>query len=165
CRELGPLMVAVILAGRTGSAYAAELGTMQVNDEIAALTTMNISPVTMLVLPRIGAAMLVMPALVVAMDAAGLLGMTAVLTAFGFPLTAIAAHIAINTAARNFIMGLCKGVVFAAMVALIGCRAGLTAKGGPRAVGESATAAVVGGIVVTVVLDGIFSVIFYRLNL
>ncbi|HUM07571.1 MAG TPA: ABC transporter permease [Acidocella sp.] len=165
CRELGPLMVAVILAGRTGSAYAAELGTMQVNDEIAALTTMNISPVSMLVLPRIGAAMLVMPALIVAINAAGLAGMTAVLTAFGFPLSAIAAHIAIHTAARNFVMGLCKGVVFAAMVALIGCRAGLTAKGGPRAVGESATAAVVGGIVVTVVLDGIFSVIFYRLNL
>jgi len=165
CRELGPLMVAVILAGRTGSAYAAELGTMQVNDEIAALTTMNISPVTMLVLPRIGAAMAVAPALIVAMDAAGLLGMAIVLAGFGYPLSAIAAHIAINSAPRNFLMGLGKGVVFAVAVALIGCRAGLTASGGPRAVGESATAAVVGGIVATVVLDGIFAVIFYRLNL
>ena len=74
-RELGPLLVAVILAGRTGSAFAAELGTMQVNEEIAALTTMGIDVETMLVLPRMAAAMLVMPGLVVAMDIAGLLGM------------------------------------------------------------------------------------------
>ncbi len=165
CRELGPLLVAVILAGRTGSAYAAELGTMQVNEEIAALTTMGINPATMLVLPRIGAAMLVMPALTVAMDAAGLAGMATVLAAFGYPLSAIATHIAINGAPGDFIQGLSKGVVFAAAVALIGCRAGLTASGGPRAVGEAATAAVVGGIVATVVLDGIFAVITYRLHL
>jgi phospholipid/cholesterol/gamma-HCH transport system permease protein len=165
CRELGPLLVAVILAGRTGSAYAAELGTMQVNDEIAALTTMGINPATMLVLPRIGAAMLVMPALTVAMDAAGLAGMAAVLAAFGYPVSAIAAHIAIHGAARDFLQGLSKGLVFAAAVALIGCRAGLTASGGPRAVGEAATAAVVGGIVATVVLDGIFAVVAYRLHI
>ncbi|MDR3504910.1 MAG: ABC transporter permease [Acidocella sp.] len=165
CRELGPLLVAVILAGRTGSAYAAELGTMQVNDEIAALTTMGISPATMLVLPRIGAAMLVMPALTVAMDAAGLAGMAAVLAAFGYPLSAIASHISISSAPGDFLQGLGKGLVFAAAVALIGCRAGLTASGGPRAVGEAATAAVVGGIVATVVLDGLFAVIFYRLRI
>ncbi|HTQ70773.1 MAG TPA: ABC transporter permease [Acidocella sp.] len=165
CRELGPLLVAVILAGRTGSAYAAELGTMRVNDEISALVTMGINPSIMLVLPRIAAAMLVMPALTVAMDAAGLAGMASVLMAFGYPVVAIKSHIAIASAPGDFVQGLAKGVVFAGAVALIGCRAGLTASGGPRAVGQAATAAVVGGIVATVALDGLFAVILYRLHL
>lgn len=163
-RELGPLLVAVILAGRTGSAFAAELGTMQVNEEIDALTTMGIDPPTMLVLPRIGAAMLVMPALVVAMDVAGLLGMGAVLMSFGFPASVIVAQITAATGPRNFLLGLFKGMIFAAAVAIIGCRAGLTAAHGPRAVGEAATAAVVGGIVATVLLDGLFAVLSYRLG-
>jgi phospholipid/cholesterol/gamma-HCH transport system permease protein len=164
-RELGPLLVAVVLAGRTGSAFAAELGTMQVNEEIAALTTMGIDPATMLVLPRVAATVLVMPALTVAMDVAGLLGMMVVLMLFGFPVSAISAEITGSCGPSDFIMGLCKGMVFAAAVAMIGCRAGLTAGGGPRAVGEAATAAVVGGIVATVLLDGVFAVMFYRLGL
>ncbi len=165
CRELGPLLVAVILAGRTGSAYAAELGTMRVNDEISALVTMGVNPTIMLVLPRIAAAMLVMPALTVAMDAAGLAGMASVLMAFGYPLAAIKLHVAIASAPRDFLEGLAKGIIFAAAVAFIGCRAGLTASGGPRAVGQAATAAVVGGIVATVALDGLFAIILYRLAL
>lgn len=165
CRELGPLLVAVILAGRTGSSYAAELGTMRVNDEISALETMGINPMVSLVVPRIAAALLVMPVLTVVMDAAGLLGMAAVLMAFGYPLSAIQAHIMIPSAPSDFIQGMVKGLFFAAALALIGCRAGLTAKGGARAVGEAATAAVVGGIVATVVLDGIFAVVMYRLGL
>ncbi|MDD2703751.1 MAG: ABC transporter permease [Acidocella sp.] len=164
-RELGPLLVAVILAGRTGSAFAAELGTMQVNEEIAALTTMGIDPETMLVLPRMGAAMLIMPALVVTMDIAGLIGMVAVLMVFGFPLSAISAQITASSGPADFLQGLVKGVIFAAAVALIGCRAGLTAGHGPRAVGEAATSAVVGGIVATVLLDGLFAVLIYRLRL
>ncbi len=164
-RELGPLLVAVILAGRTGSAFAAELGTMRVNEEIGALTTMGIDPETMLVLPRMTAAILVMPALVVAMDIAGLLGMGVVLMLLGYPPSAIIAQVASSTGPQNFIMGLGKGLVFAAAVALIGCRAGLTAGNGPRAVGEAATSAVVGGIVATVLLDGLFAVLFYRLGI
>lgn len=164
-RELGPLLVSVILAGRTGSAYAAELGTMQVNEEIAALTTMGVEPAAMLIVPRMAAAMLVMPALTVAIDVAGLAGMATVLMLSGFPLSAIVAHITLSSAPKNFVQGLCKGVVFAAAVALIGCRAGLSAGGGPRAVGEAATSAVVGGIVATIVLDGIFAVMFYRLGI
>jgi phospholipid/cholesterol/gamma-HCH transport system permease protein len=164
-RELGPLLVAVILAGRTGSAFAAELGTMQVNEEIAALTTMGIDPATMLVLPRMAAAMLVMPGLTVAMDVSGLLGMGLVLMLFGFPPSAIVAQITSSSGPSDLLLGMGKGMVFAAAVALIGCRAGLTAGSGPRAVGEAATSAVVGGIVATVVLDGIFAVISYRLGL
>jgi len=164
-RELGPLLVAVILAGRTGSAFAAELGTMQVNEEIAALVTMGIDPETMLVVPRMAATMLVMPALVVAMDIVGLLGMALVLKVLGFPLTAVAEQVTEVAGPADFLLGLFKGMVFAAAVALIGCRAGLTAGNGPQAVGEAATSAVVGGIVATVLLDGLFAVLFYRLGL
>lgn len=163
-RELGPLLVAVILSGRTGSAFAAELGTMQVNEEIAALTTMGIAPETMLVLPRVAATMLVMPALTTAMNLAGLLGMAVVLMMMGYPASVISNQVTSTSDPSDFIMGLGKGLVFAAVIAMIGCRAGLMASRGAQAVGEAATQAVVGGIVATVVLDGIFAVIFYELG-
>jgi phospholipid/cholesterol/gamma-HCH transport system permease protein len=164
-RELGPLLVSVILAGRTGSAFAAELGTMQVNEEIAALTTMGIDPETMLVIPRMAGAMLVMPALTIAMDISGLIGMAVVLMLLGFPFSAIAGQVSATSHASDFLLGIFKGEVFAAAVALIGCRSGLTAGNGPQAVGEAATSAVVGGIVATILLDGLFAVILFRLGL
>jgi phospholipid/cholesterol/gamma-HCH transport system permease protein len=164
-RELGPLLGAVILAGRTGSAFAAELGTMVVNEEVAALTTMGIDAETMLVIPRMAAAMVVMPALALGVDIAGVLGMGLVMTILGFPPSAILHQIQMATGPYDLLLGLFKAVVFGAAIGLIGCRAGLTAGGGPRAVGEAATSAVVGGIVVTILLDGLFAVVFYRLGL
>ena len=92
-RELGPLLAAVILAGRTGSAFAAEIGTMKVNEEVDALMTMGLDPMTMLVLPRIIAAMLVMPVMTLALDIAGMLGMATVMRGFGFPLVTIARQV------------------------------------------------------------------------
>ena len=163
-RELGPLLAAVILAGRTGSAFAAEIGTMKVNQEIDALTTMGIDPVTMLVLPRMLAAMLVMPALTVILEMAGLLGMTLVMVGAGWPPVTVGNQVAQWVKPADFFGGLSKAVVFGAVVAGIGCRAGLATGIGPRAVGLSATAAVVGGIVATIVLDGMFAVLFYRLG-
>ncbi|CAG4905868.1 unnamed protein product [Acidocella sp. C78] len=163
-RELGPLLAAVILAGRTGSAFAAELGTMMVNEEVAALTTMGIDPGTMLVIPRMAAAMLVMPALALGIDVSGVLGMGFVMGILGFPPSAIVAQMQMATSPHDVLLGLMKSVVFGAAVGLIGCRAGLTAGGGPRAVGEAATSAVVGGIVATILLDGLFAVILYRLG-
>ena len=163
-RELGPLLAAVILAGRTGSAFAAEIGTMKVNQEIDALTTMDIDPVTMLVLPRMLAAMVVMPALTVILEMAGLLGMTLVMVGAGYPPITIGNQVAQWVKPEDFFGGIAKAVVFGAVVAGIGCRAGLATGIGPRAVGLSATAAVVGGIVATIVLDGMFAVLFYRLG-
>jgi phospholipid/cholesterol/gamma-HCH transport system permease protein len=163
-RELGPLLAAVILAGRTGSAFAAEIGTMKVNQEIDALATMDIDPVTMLVLPRMLAAMLVMPALTVLMEMSGLLGMMLVMVGAGYPPVTIANQVAQWVQPGDFYGGLAKAVVFGAVVAGIGCRAGLATGIGPRAVGLSATSAVVGGIVATIVLDGIFAVVYYRLG-
>ncbi len=164
-RELGPLLAAVVLAGRTGSAFAAELGTMVVNDEVAAISTMGIDPVTMLVLPRLIAAMLVMPGLALLMEISGLFGMTLVMGVLGFPAVAVFNQAVQATAMRDLIGGLVKASVFGAAVAVIGCRTGLGAGLGPRAVGQAATAAVVGGIFATILLDGIFTVLFFRLGL
>ncbi len=164
-RELGPLLAAVVLAGRSGSAFAAEIGTMKVNQEVDALITMGIDPMTMLVLPRMAAALLVMPALTVLMEVAGLAGMSVVLVGAGIPLVAIGNQIIYWLRPHDFFGGLAKSVVFGAVVAAIGCRAGLSAGNGPRAVGQAATEAVVGGIVATILLDGVFAVLFFRLGL
>jgi phospholipid/cholesterol/gamma-HCH transport system permease protein len=163
-RELGPLMAAVILAGRTGSAYAAELGTMTVNEEIDALRVMGIDPIAWLVLPRLLAAMLVMPVLALLMDLSGLLGMTAVMMTLGFPPIAVVNQLQAWVGLGDLAGGLAKAAAFGLAIGLVGCRAGLGAGRGPRAVGDAATAAVVGGIISIVLLDGVFAVLFFRLG-
>ncbi len=163
-RELGPLLAAVILAGRTASAFAAELGTMKVNEELAALATMGIDVMTMLVLPRMAAAILVMPVLTLLLELAGLVGMLTVMVAFGFPPVAIFTQLLRAVHLNDLWGGLFKALCFGAAVAAIGCRAGLATGVGPRAVGLAATGAVVGGIVATVLLDGVFALAFYRLG-
>lgn len=163
-RELGPLMAAVILAGRTGSAYAAELGTMVVNEEVDALRIMGIDPVAWLVLPRVLAAVLVMPLLALVLDLAGLLGMGAVMASLGFPPVAVLNQLRQAVALGDLLGGLFKAAVFGLAIGLVGCRAGIGAGRGPRAVGDAATAAVVGGIVGVVVLDGVFALLFFRLG-
>jgi phospholipid/cholesterol/gamma-HCH transport system permease protein len=164
-RELGPLLSAVILAGRTGSAFAAEIGTMKVNQEVDALITMGLDPMTMLVLPRLIAVMLVLPALALVLDLAGLLGMATVMRGFGFPMASILNQVQGAASVGDLFGGLFKAACFGAAIAAIGCQAGLSTGNGPRAVGLSATAAVVGGIIATIALDGLLALIFYRLNL
>jgi phospholipid/cholesterol/gamma-HCH transport system permease protein len=164
-RELGPLLAATILAGRTASAYAAEIGTMKVNQEIDALVSMGLDPLTMLVLPRLAAALLVMPFLTLALDIAGLVGMAVVMKTFGFDLGVVEAQVQHWTTTGDLVGGLVKAAVFGAVIGAIGCRSGLATGVGPRSVGLSATAAVVGGIVATIVLDGVFAVFFSRLDL
>ncbi len=163
-RELGPLLAAIILAGRTGSAFAAEIGTMKVNEEIDALVVLGLDPMTMLVLPRLVAATLVTPALTILLELAGMAGMIMVLDGFGFPPVAVLAQVARWVRPRDLWGGLFKAAVFGAVIAAIGCRAGLATGKGPRAVGVSATAAVVGGIVASVVLDGVFALVYWKLG-
>jgi len=163
-RELGPLMAAIILSGRTGSAFAAELGTMSVNEEVDALRIMGIDPLAWLVLPRLLAAVLVMPVLALLFSLAGLLGMGGVMLALGFPPIAVMQQVQNAVELKDLLGGMFKAAVFGLAVGLIGCRAGLAAGRGPRAVGDAATAAVVGGIVGVVLLDGIFAVVFNRLG-
>lgn len=164
-RELGPLMAGVILAGRTGSAYAAELGTMSVNEEVAALRVMGVDPVALLVLPRVLAGVLVMPVLSLLLTLAGLVGMALIMGLLGFPLATVTAQLAATLKAGDLLGGLFKACFFGLAIAAIGCRAGLGAGRGPRAVGDAATGAVVGGIVAIVVLDGVFAVLFERLGI
>lgn len=164
-RELGALLTAIILAGRSGSAFAAEIGTMKVNQELDAMATMGIDAMTMLVLPRLIAATVMMPVLTVVMELAGTLGMTLVLAANGIPWTAVLNQVVYTVRPSDFFGGLFKAGLFGAMVAAIGCRAGLSTGQGPRAVGLAATAAVVGGIVATIALDGVMAVLFFRLGL
>jgi phospholipid/cholesterol/gamma-HCH transport system permease protein len=164
-RELGPLMAAIIMSGRTGSAYAAELGTMVVNEEVDALRIMGVDAIAMLVLPRIIAACLAMPVLALVMDLTGLIGMTGVMAALGFPLVAVTSQLKQWLSLKDLLGGLFKAAVFGAAIGMIGCRAGLAAARGPRAVGDAATGAVVGGIVAIIVLDGVFAILFYRLGL
>ncbi len=163
-RELGALVAAIILAGRSGSAFAAELGTMRVNEEVDALTTMGVDPVQWLVLPRLIAATLVMPALAMVVNIAGIIGMGVVMGMLGLPASRVAASLQQWISLADLFGGLFKAAVFGLTIGLIGCRAGLKAGGGPRAVGDAATAAVVGSIVAVVVLDGIFAVLFFRLG-
>ncbi len=164
-RELGPLLAAVILAGRTASAFAAEIGTMKVNQEIDALVSMGLDPVTMLVLPRMAAALLVMPFLTLALEIAGLVGMAVVMKTFGFDPAVVSAQVQYWTTTADLVGGLVKAAIFGAVIGAVACRAGLGTGVGPRAVGLSATAAVVGGIVFTIALDGVFAVFFNRLGL
>ncbi|WP_144299680.1 MlaE family ABC transporter permease [Elioraea rosea] len=163
-RELGPLLAAVILAGRSGSAFAAEIGTMKVNEEVDALTTMGLDPFRFLVVPRLIAAIAIMPVLIAAMNLAAVAGMSTVMMSLGFPLVAISNQVVSWTSMGDVIGGVAKGMVFGAVVAGIGCARGMRTGAGPRAVGDSATSAVVGGIVSIVVLDGIFAVIFYLMG-
>jgi phospholipid/cholesterol/gamma-HCH transport system permease protein len=163
-RELGPLLSAVILAGRSGSAFAAEIGTMKVNQEIAALQTMGLDPFRFLVVPRLVAAFMIMPVLIAVMNISAVLGMSSVMLSLGFPMIAISNQIVSWANPSDVIGGLAKGVVFGAVVAGIGCARGMRTGAGPRAVGDSATAAVVGGIVSIVVLDGLFAVFFYLMG-
>jgi phospholipid/cholesterol/gamma-HCH transport system permease protein len=164
-RELGPLLAGVVLAGRTGSAYAAELGTMTVNEEVDALKIMGVDATAMLVLPRLVAATLAMPVLALLMNVAGLAGMTVIMGTLGYPWAAVQGQLQQWLTLQDLAGGLFKAACFGLVIAGIGCRAGLSAGRGPRAVGDAATAAVVGGIVAIVAMDGIFAVLFFRLGI
>ncbi len=163
-RELGPLMTAIILAGRSGSAFAAELGTMTVREEIDALKTMGLDPVRFLVVTRVIAAVVMTPLLTVFADLLGLIGGAVVMRSFGIPLVTFYHQVQYQVTYGSFVGGLVKSFVFGILVAAIGCLRGLQTTTGASAVGESTTRAVVSGIVLIVITDGIFSVVYYYLN-
>ena len=164
-RELGPLMTAVILAGRSGSAFAAELGTMKVNEEIDALNTMGLHPVRFLVINRVLAVIIFTPILTLFADFAGLVGGSVVFKSLGYPMVTYVNQLLNAVAFTDFFGGFIKSFVFALFIASIGCLRGLETKTGASAVGISATRAVVSGLVLIVVIDGVFSVIYYYLGI
>jgi phospholipid/cholesterol/gamma-HCH transport system permease protein len=163
-RELAPLMTSIVLAGRTGAAFAAEIGTMRVNEEIDALTTMALDPLRFLVVPRLLATMFVTPLLTIYAGIVGLIGGGLVMLSFDIPLVTYFKQITGVVSIGDFTGGLFKSAVFAYLVAMIGCLRGLETAGGPRAVGQAATRAVVDAIVMIVVFDGLFAVLFHLLG-
>lgn len=160
-RELGPLMTAVVLAGRSGSAFAAEIGTMRINEEIDALTTMGFNPIKFLVVPRLLAVVCLSPLLTMFFNLAGLAGGAVVMLSLGFPLVTYVNQVQSTADYSDLLGGLFKALVFGWLVAAIGCYRGLQTRTGASAVGASTTSAVVSGIVLIAVFDGIFSVMFF----
>jgi len=160
-RELGPLVTAIILAGRSGSAFAAEIGTMKVDEELDALSTMGLPPVRFLVLPRVVAAMLAMPFLTICAEIAGLLGGAAVLGIMNIPASVYWKHVTDTSTLFIILFGLGKSMLFGLLVGLIGCAAGMRTRNTADGVGVAATSAVVGGIVAIAVTDGLLAVLCY----
>ncbi|CAM2059943.1 phospholipid/cholesterol/gamma-HCH transport system permease protein [Desulfovibrionales bacterium] len=163
-RELGPLVTAILLAGRSGSAFAAEVGTMKVNEEIDALVTMGFDPVRFLAVPRILAVLVVTPVLMVFFNFFALAGGALVVTNFGYALMTYMNRVASAVRPGDMFGGLLKTVVFSLLVSAIGCYRGLKAGDGPTAVGAAATSAVVSGLVLLAVADGILALVFYALR-
>jgi len=165
-RELGALMTGIVMAGRTGAAFAAVLGTMRVNEEVDALETMALRPVEFLVLPRVLATALMMPALVAYADLMGLLGGLFV----GTQLLDISTQLYVQQtqgalALRHVFIGLGKSVAFGLAVAATGCYYGVRCGRSAAAVGEATTRAVVMGIVLVVVLDAVITVLLHLAHL
>jgi len=164
-RELAGLMTGIILAGRSGSAFAAELGTMKVNEELNALETMGLSPMRFLVVQRIVAGIILTPALTIYSTFVSIAGGVLVMLAMGFPLVTIYNHLAQSLRVQDILIGVSKAFIFGALIAGVGCLRGLQTKKGPSAVGESTTRAVVSGILLIIIADAVVAVILYFLHL
>lgn len=164
-REIGILMTSIIIAGRSGSAFTAQIGTMKVNLEVDALRTLGLDPIELLVLPRAIALMITLPLLAFYADVVGLLG-GAVMCYFvldiGFGQFVQQLHGAIKLS--TLMVGLCKAPVFAFVIALVGCYEGLKVSGSAESVGRLTTRSVVVGIFLVIVLDALFSILFSYLG-
>jgi phospholipid/cholesterol/gamma-HCH transport system permease protein len=158
--ELGPIMTAIVVAGRSGSAFAAEIGTMRISDEVDALFTMGFSPTLFLAIPRIVAAVLVVPLLTLFADLFAVLGGLVISVAMLDLTVSTYIHETLKALSLfEFLWGLGKSIVFAALVAWIGCLRGFEVRGGSAEVGNAATSAVVSGIFLIILFDSVFAVI------
>ncbi|MBF0314850.1 MAG: ABC transporter permease [Oligoflexia bacterium] len=163
-REMGPLMTAVLLAGRSASAFAAELGSMKISQEIDALTIMGLDPIRFLVLPRILAAVLLTPFLNAFFIAFALLGLFIVMTTLNYPLDAFLNQLIHAVKLKDCVGGAIKSFVFSLVIATTGCLYGLKTKFGAESLGISTTSAVVVALIMLVLVDGAFAAIYYALG-
>lgn len=160
-RELAPLMTAVILAGRSGAAFAAELGTMRVSEEIDALRTMGFLPMSYLVIPRIVALALIAPALTLLGDVAGVIGGVVIgSNSLDVTPTQFLSELRRVLVISDVWTGLVKSVAFGTVIAVIGCRHGLATRGAAEGVGRGTTATVVECLFAIVILDTLFTILF-----
>jgi phospholipid/cholesterol/gamma-HCH transport system permease protein len=165
-REMGCIMTGIILCGRTGAAFAAQLGTMKVNEEINAFKTFNISPNEFLVLPRMIALVLMMPLLCVFADLIGMLGGFVVsILLLDSPPTQYVQRTLDAVHMKDFLLGIGKGSFFGFLVAYTGCLRGMQCGNSAAAVGEATTKAVVAGITAIIAADGVFAVICNALHI
>lgn len=166
CRELSPLLVAVVVAGRSGAAFTAQIGTMKVQDEIDAISTLGLSPIQVLVIPRLAAITIALPLLVFVGDLAGI-GGGAVIAAGQLDITNVTFFDRLHTVLpmSAVVVGLVKAPVFAIFIAMIACRMGMLVARDARSVGVNTTSTVVQSIVWVILLDALFAVVFERLGI
>ena len=165
-REFAPLITAIIVAGRSGSAYAAQIGTMAVTEEIDAMRTIGIAPLELLVLPKVVALMIALPLLTVFADVMGVFGgMLMAQAQLNVGHAEFIDRISKAVSITTLMVGIGKAPAFAAIIALVGCFEGFRTKGGADSVGRQTTRSVVEGIFLVIVADAIFSVAFSKLEL
>ena len=165
-REMAPIMTAIIMAGRTGAAYAAQIGTMKVNEEVDALTTLGMDPIDFLVTPRVIALIVMLPMLTLYGSLMGILGGAFVgLAMLDVSLPQYVSQTVESVGLNSLLGGLFKSVVYGSLVAIAGCQQGLACGNSAMAVGESTTRAVVMGIVLIVVSASILTVIYINLGI
>jgi len=158
--ELGPIMTAIIVAGRSGSAFAAEIGTMRISEEIDALFIMGFQPTLFLAVPRILASVIVVPLLTLFADIAGIVGGLIVgVMMLDLTVAAYLDQTIDSLTLSDFLWGVTKSVVFAAVIAWIGCLRGFQTREGAASVGNAATSAVVSGVFFIIFFDAIFAFI------
>lgn len=159
-REMGCMMTGIIMAGRTGAAFAARIGTMQVNEEIDAFKTLGISPMDFLVLPRIIALVIMMPLLCLYANVLGILGGAVIsIGAMGLSFTEYWQQTLNAVDMTDISLGLIKAFIFGIVIAITGCMNGMHSGRSASAVGDAATSAVVAGVVFIIVIDGLFAII------
>jgi phospholipid/cholesterol/gamma-HCH transport system permease protein len=165
-KELGPIMTAILVAGRSGSAFAAEIGTMMVNEEVDALITMGFTPVRFLAVPKVLAAMIVVPLLTLYADLFGIMG-GVIVGVLGLDLTVYTylKETQRSLSLLDIITSLIKSGVFAVLIAGIGCQRGFEVRGGAEAVGSATTSAVVAAIFLIIVTDSAFALVFQYLHI
>ncbi len=165
-REFAPLIPAIIIAGRSGSAYAAQIGTMAVTEEIDAMRTLGIAPLDLLVLPKLLALLIVLPLLTVFADVLGVAGgMIMAQAQLGVGYSEFLDRFVKAVSVTAYLIGICKAPVFAAIIAMVGCFQGFRTKGGADSVGRQTTRSVVQSIFLVIVADALFSIAFSALDL
>ncbi len=165
-REIGVLMTAIMVAGRSGSAYTAQIGTMQVNEEIDALRTLGLNPMDVLVIPRIGGLLISLPILAFLAEIAGLLGGAMMATmVLDVTFTQFVRQLESVITLNHFAVGMVKAPVFAYIIAIVGCYEGLRVGGSAESVGRMTTKSVVTSIFLVIIADAIFSVVFSTMRI
>ncbi len=165
-RELGPMITAIVIAGRSGSAYTAEIGAMKITEEIAAMRTMGFDPFSFLVLPRVIALMISLPLLIFFSDIMGILGgMVASSMQLGISMAQFIDRLYEVLEVKHYILGMIKGPVFAFIIASVGCYHGLQVSHNTESIGKNTTKSVVNSIFMVIAFDALFSVIYTKLGL